>query len=64
MGCEAGFDKRLEAVADAEDESIAILEKVGNCVGNPRVPQNGRDEFCGTIRFVAGREAAGDEEDL
>ena len=61
---QAGFDEGLEAVADAEDEAVAVFLEIGDRVAHARVAENGRDEFRGSIGFVAGREAAGDEEDL
>ena len=42
---EAGFDESLEAVANAEDEALARLVKVGNGVRDLRVAQNSGDEF-------------------
>ena len=34
VGDEAGFDEGLEAVADSEDEAIAIFEEVHHSVGD------------------------------
>lgn len=61
---EAGFDEGLEAVADAEDEALAVLVEVGDGIGDLGVAQDGGDEFGGAIGFVAGAEATGEHENL
>ena len=64
VGDEAGFDQCLEAVADAEDESVAMMDQVHDCFGDFRAADDGSDEFCRAIGFVAGAESAGEHEDL
>jgi hypothetical protein len=64
VGDEAGFDEGLEAVADAEDEAVAVLEQVHDGIGHARAADDGGDEFGGAVGFVAGAEAAGEHEDL
>ena len=64
VGNEPGFDECLEAVADAEDETVAVLEEVHDRIGNARAAQDGGDEFPGTGGFVSGGEATGKHEDL
>ena len=60
---QAAFDKRLEAVADAEDEAVAF-EQRHHGVGDARVGEQVRHVFAGAVRFVAGAEAAREHEDL
>ena len=61
---EAGLDERLEAVADAEREAVAVLEQLHDSVADDGRLDDGGDELAGTIRFVTGGEAAWDHEDL
>ena len=42
---EAGFDEGLEAVANAEDESLACLGEVGDGFGDLGIAEDGGDEF-------------------
>lgn len=64
VGGEAGFDECLEAVADAEDEAVAVFQEVGNGIRNPRVAEDGGDEFRGAVWLVSGGEATRDEKDV
>ena len=45
VGNESGFDEGLKAIADAENEAVAVLEKVHHSVGHDGAPENGGDEF-------------------
>ena len=60
----SGFDQGLEAVANAENESVAVFEEIGNRIGDAGIAQDGCNEFRRTIGFVTGGEAAWDEKDL
>ena len=64
VGDEAGFDEGLEAIADSEDEAIAVLEKVHDGVGDAGTTQDGGDEFSGACGFVSGAESTRDGDDL
>lgn len=61
---EAGFDEGLEAVANAENETVTFRDEFHHRVADDGVTQDGGDEFAGAIGFVTGAEAAWDEQDL
>ena len=61
---EAELDERLETVANAEDEAVSIRQKIAERVFQERMAEEGGDEFAAAVRFVAGREAAGEHDDL
>ena len=64
VGDEASFDESLEAIADSEDESIAVLEKVHDGIGDAGATQDGGDKFSGACWFISGAESTWDSEDL
>ena len=64
IGHQAGFDEGLEAVADAEDEAVAVDEQVHDGVRHARAADDGCDKLGGAVRFVAGAESAGEHQDL
>jgi len=53
--------KSLETVADAAHKSVAVAEQVIYAVLYNTVSEERSDEFCGTVRFIAAGEAAGQE---
>lgn len=54
----SGLDKRLEAVAYAEHETVAVLDEVCDGVLDARVSQHRGDELTGAVRLVASGESA------
>ena len=60
----AELDQRLEAVADAAHQAVAVFEQLHHRFGDLRVAEEGDDELGGTFRLVAAGEAAGDGDDL
>ena len=61
---EAGLDEGLEAVADAERETVARLEQLHDGVTDDGGLDDGGDELARAVRFVTRGEATGDHEDL
>ena len=61
---ESELHKRLEAVADAENEAVTLAYKLHDAVRRPAAPHKGGYELCGTLRFIAAGEAAGYEQNL
>ncbi len=64
VGHEAELHQRLEAVADAQHQAIAVLEQVAHGFGDLGRAEERRDELGGAIGLVAAGEAAGDHDDL
>ena len=52
-GHETELDERLEPVADAEHETVTVVEQVAHGLGDRRCTEERRDELRGAIRFVA-----------
>ena len=63
-GTQTQLDERLEAVADAEHQAIAVLEQVAHGLGDRGRAEERGDELRGAVRLVAARESAGDHHDL
>ena len=61
---QAQLDERLEAVADAEHQTIAVLQQVAHGLGDGRRAEERGDELGGAVRLVAAGEAARDHDDL
>ena len=64
IGQETELDERLEAVADAEDQSLALLQKFHDRLSDARISERRRDELARAVRLVAARETARQHEDL
>ena len=64
VGHQAQLDQRLEAVADAQHQAVALVEEFHHGVGNLRVAEDAGDELGAAFGFVAGAEAAGNHDDL
>ena len=58
------LDERLEAVADAEHQAVAVLQQVTHGLGDGRRAEERGDELGGTVRLVAAGEAARNHHDL
>ncbi len=61
---QAELDQRLEAVADAEHQTITVVQQVAHGLSHGRGPEERGDELGGAVRLVAAGEAAGDHDDL
>ena len=61
---QAKLDERLEAVADAEHQAVAVVQQVAHGLGHGRGAEERGDELGGAVRFVAAGEAARDHDDL
>ena len=59
VGHQSQLDQRLETVADAQHQAIAVVQQVSHSVRNPGAAEHGGDKFTGTVRLVAAGEAAG-----
>ena len=55
---QAQFDQGLEAVADSQDQSVALLQQPGNRVRQRRIVEQRRNELARSLRFVPGAETA------
>ena len=64
VGYEAELDQSLEAVADAQHESVALGEELHNGLGDARVAEDAGDELGGAFGFVTRRETAGNHDNL
>ena len=64
IGHQTELDQSLEAVADAQHQTVAGLEQVADCLGDLGSAEERRDELGGAVGLVAAREAAGDHDDL
>ena len=64
VGHQTELDQGLEAVADAQHQTIAGLEQVADGLGDLGGAEERRDELGGAVGLVAAREAAGDHDDL
>ena len=64
VGHKAELDERLEAVADAEHQAVALAEQFMDGVLDARAAQEGGDELARAVRLVAAREAARDNDHL
>ena len=60
---QAEFNQRLEAVANAQNQSVA-LQKFHDFFGKARIAKRRGDKFSGTVRLVAAAEAAGQHDNL
>ena len=58
------LDERLEAVADAEHQTVAIVQQVAHGLGHGRGAEECGDELGGAVRLVATGEAARNHDDL
>ena len=63
-GHQAQLHQGLEAVADAEHEAVARLQKVAHRLGHFGRAEKRRDELRGAVGLVAAGEAAGNHDDL
>ena len=63
-GDQAELDQRLEAVADAEDQTAAHVEQIGHAVPDFRIADKGGYKLAGAVRLVAAGKTAGQEEHL
>ena len=63
-GHEAELYKRLEAVADAQREAVALVKQLVDGVGELFAAEEGVDEFAAPVRLVAAGEAAGYDQHL
>ena len=61
---EAELNERLEPVADAEYQAVAVLQQVAHRLGDRRCAEERRDELGGAVGLVATTETAGDEHDV
>ena len=64
VGHQAQLDERLEAVADAGHEAVALLQERLHRFLHRLAPEEGRDELARAVGLVAGGEAAGEEDHL
>ena len=64
VGHKAELDERLEAVAHAEHQSVALFEEVRDLLLDRGVAEERRDELGTAVGLVAAGEAAGDDDDL
>lgn len=63
-GNKAQFDEGLEAVADAQGQTVSFVEKLIHGFLQHFVAENCRNEFAAAVRLVAGGETAGEHDDL
>ena len=54
----------MEAIADAKHQAFSVIKKVSDGILDRFVPEEGSDEFGGTVWFIATAESAWDEDDL
>ena len=64
VGHQTQLDEGLEAVADAQHQSVPVFQQLHGGVGHLGVAEEGGDELGGAVGLVAAGEAAGDEDDL
>ncbi len=64
VGEKSQLHEGLEAVADAQDEAVVLVEKDVDSFGDLWRTEERCDELCGAIRFVASRKSSGNHEDL
>ena len=64
IGNETELDERLEAVAHAEHQTVALFEEVRDLLLDRGVAEERRDELGTAVGLVAAGEAAGDDDDL
>ena len=58
VGNQTQLNERLEAVADAEHQAVALVQQLVNAVLDACITQEGRNELTGTVRLVTAGEAA------
>ena len=61
---ETQLHERLETVADAQHEAVAVLQQVAHRFGDGRSAEERRDELGRAVGLVAAGEPAGDHDDL
>ena len=61
---QAQLHERLEAVADAQHQAVAVEQQVAHGLGDLGGAEEGRDELRRTVGLVAAGEAAGQHDDL
>ena len=64
VGHQAQLDERLEAVADAQGQAVALVQQTVDGVGHRRVAEEGRNELGGAVRLVAAGETARQHQNL
>ena len=64
VGNQPEFHQSLEAVADAQHKSVALVEKFHNGIGNLRVAEDTGNEFGAAFRLVAGTKATRNHNNL
>ena len=64
IGHQSELDQGLEAVADAKHKAVSPVQKLHHLVLNHLVLESGRKKLRGTVRLIAGREAAREHNNL
>ena len=64
VGHQTQLDQGLEAVADAQHQTVAVLQQVADRLGDRRAAEEGGDELGAAVRLVAAGETAGQHHDL
>ena len=60
VGHQTQLDQRLEAVADTQHQTVAVVQMGGDLFLDLGVAEEGGDELGGAVGLVAAGEAAGD----
>ena len=64
IGHQTQLDQRLEAVADAQHQAVAVFQQVMHRVLDAGIAEEGGDELAGALGLVAAGEAAGQNDHL
>ena len=63
-GYQPQLHQSLKSVADAQHQTVPVLQQVVDRVGEPGIAQEGDDEFRRPVRLISAGEPAGQEHDL
>ena len=63
-GHQTQLDESLEAVADTQHQTVAVIQQVSHLGLDGGIAEEGGNELGGAVGLVAAREAAGDEDHI